>query len=285
MTGKGNFDPANALSLAVHGLPSPFHGEKFEKYATGIYEHPEISVYMNAQRDFAFLLPMKELDYSYYAPRFARLGLKDYRKSNIIVERRFAKIAQYFTGALRVLEIGASEGTFLRYAHEKNDALSLYSLELDVETKNLRDENPWLTQYSGFDEIASAGATFSIVCFFHVLEHIMEPTSFLASCGKSLAKDGRIVVEVPALDDPLLSLYHSEPCGFCVTASFALVGKRPVFHGSRSPDHRPGRGRRILGRGGLHRGLSADRRALPQASRSDLVFPAPFRKKQTAAMR
>lgn len=38
-----------------------------------------------------------------------------------------------------------------------------------------------------------------------------EVTKFLEKIKNLLAPNGRVLIEVPSLDDPLLSIYHSEP--------------------------------------------------------------------------
>ena len=58
------------------------------------------------------------------------------------------------------------------------------------------------------DTIRRPGGSFDLVCLFHVLEHIIEPAPFLESCTALLVSGGRIIIEVPSLEDPLLSLYH-----------------------------------------------------------------------------
>jgi SAM-dependent methyltransferase len=126
------------------------------------------------------------------------------------VERRFGKIRRYFSGSLKVLEIGSYDGAFLSLAKEWNPQLDLASLETDASTKPNRDQLSWLTQYSDFLELLEEGLHFDIVCLFHVLEHIDDPPDFLKSCSQVLKTDGKIIVEVPSLDDPLLKLYHLE---------------------------------------------------------------------------
>lgn len=188
----------------------PFNHEDFYEHRRGIYDHPDISVYLNKERDFAFLCPQPKVNYFLYQPRVKRLNLEDYRKYNQVVERRFPKISSYFNRPLRVLEIGSYDGAFLRLAKEWNPQLDLVSLEIDVRTKQDRDQSNWLKQYSSFSELFEEGLHFDLVCFFHVLEHIIDPSDFLGSCAKVLNRDGKIIVEVPSLHDPLLKLYGSK---------------------------------------------------------------------------
>ena len=198
------------IHQVVQTLPVPFNEEEFHEYRRGIYDHPEISVYLNERQDFAFLYPQPRFDYAHYQPRVKRLKLTGYRKRNQVIERRFDKISSYFSGPLQVLEIGSFDGAFLRLAKERNVSLDLMSLETDADTKPDRDQLRWLKQYSDFDELVEEGLHFDIVCFFHILEHIADPAVFLNSCSKVLAPEGKIIVEVPSQDDPLLKLYHSK---------------------------------------------------------------------------
>ena len=195
----------------LQGLPAPFNQEKFYEYRRGIYDNPEILVYMNEAEDFAFLFPQPSFDYVDYSPRVERLNLTAYRKRNQAVEKRFEKIWPYFAGSLDVLEIGSFDGAFLRLARERNDALRLASLEVDTKKQADRDQLGWLNQYASFQELFDdQQVRFDLACFFHVLEHVVNPADFLMSCSRLLKPEGKIIVEVPSLDDPLRRLYRVE---------------------------------------------------------------------------
>ncbi len=45
---------------------------------------------------------------------------------------------------------------------------------------------------------------FDVVTLFHVLEHIREPAKFLALCAALVAKEGKLLIEVPNFGDELL---------------------------------------------------------------------------------
>ena len=46
---------------------------------------------------------------------------------------------------------------------------------------------------------------------FHVLEHIIDPSAYLSTISQSLIKnDSLVIIEVPSLFDPLLSIYECE---------------------------------------------------------------------------
>jgi len=165
---------------------------------------------MTQAEDFAFLYPQPPFNYTQYNPRFQRLNLCEYRKRNQVIEKRYEKIKSYLVGPLSVLEIGSFDGAFLRLARERNDKLALASLEVDTNTQAARDQPDWLKQYISFEELYESNVRFDLVCFFHVLEHIADPASFLSSCTKALKPKGRVIVEIPSLDDPLRTLYKIE---------------------------------------------------------------------------
>lgn len=206
-TGVNDGGDAGAESFLRSGLPQPFRADRFVRLRTGIHDDPAISVYVNEQRDFAALFPQPRLNYERYEPRFRALGLSDYRKRNLVVERRFNKVREWFKSALDVLEIGAGDGAFLRYAREQNPALRVASVEVDANSQAARAEVEGLEQHADFGDLVAHGRRFQVVCFFHVLEHIVDPSQFLDRCRAVLAPGGCVIVEVPSLDDPLLVLY------------------------------------------------------------------------------
>jgi SAM-dependent methyltransferase len=66
-----------------------------------------------------------------------------------------------------------------------------------------------LKQYATLDAAAPAGLKVDVIFLFHVFEHLTDPASWLVAAKRLLAPGGQIVIEVPSLDDPLLSLYKS----------------------------------------------------------------------------
>ena len=47
---------------------------------------------------------------------------------------------------------------------------------------------------------------YDVIVMFQVLEHIPEPVLFLKNVGRLLKKTGKLIIEVPNLDDHLLNL-------------------------------------------------------------------------------
>ena len=47
----------------IDKLPSPLQDDKYTLLHEGIYDSPEISVYINENKDFSFLYPYPVVDY------------------------------------------------------------------------------------------------------------------------------------------------------------------------------------------------------------------------------
>src|SRR5260221_11075894 len=86
-----------SVDQVIQQLPSPFRGEKFSPIQEGVYDDPATTVYLNEVRDFAFLYPLPRFDYTHYKPRFKRLALDSYRKTNQVADRRLKKSKDCFT--------------------------------------------------------------------------------------------------------------------------------------------------------------------------------------------
>ena len=198
-----------SLRDATSALPAPFDAEEYTLLRRGVFDGPE-EVWHNAARDFAFLHPRPETDYSAYVPRVSALSLSDYKKTQPVIARRFEKIASQFGEKGRVLELGAADAAFLHHLSRERPGWELACMEVDQNTRASRDALPGLVQYETLDGVVASGARFDRVCAFHVLEHVLEPAPFLDACRACLAPAGRVVFEVPSLDDPLLSLYACE---------------------------------------------------------------------------
>jgi hypothetical protein len=223
VTGRASF------TESIKGLPPPFREQAYRLLQKGVYDSPETDVYVNQAADFAFLHPRPQYDYVYYKSRVLTLNLEKYKKTLPVVQRRYEKIAACFESVGGVLEVGAADGSFLAHVATRCSGLTLASLEVDENTRPGRDALPGLRQYESFDAVRRAGERYEIVCLFHVLEHVFEPGEFLADCVACLAPGGRLIVEVPSLDDPLLSLYDCE-----AYRRFYFQRQHPYVYSARS---------------------------------------------------
>lgn len=217
------------LPQTIEHLPAPFNRESFTCLQQAIYDSTENDVYINSEGDFACLVPLPKVDYVSYVPRVQALGLSQYKRTMSVIRRRIEKIQHCFSGAASILEIGAGDGAFLGHVSEVFPSLHLAAFEIDQNTKAARKTLAGLREYSAFQEIRKARETFDLICLFHVLEHIVDPREFLTNCLACLTPQGRMIIEVPSLDDPLLTLYDST-----AYRKFYFQRQHPYVYSSRS---------------------------------------------------
>jgi len=190
-------------------LPPPLDSDRYHLLRRGIADDPTVDVYVNNRGDFAFRHPVPAIDYGTYLPRVQSLGLQAYKKTSDVLEQRLIKISPVLAPVSSILEIGAADAAFLAMVHERFPGVGCHSIEPDQNTRAARDALPWLRQASSLAEAIEAGTKADMVAMFHVFEHIDQPAQFLASVRQLLGPGGLLLIEVPSLTDPLLSLYAS----------------------------------------------------------------------------
>ena len=128
---------------------------------------------------------------------------KEYQKERLDWIRPFLKKDYAF------LEVGASSGQFL--VHIKELISNINAIELD------KDCCLFLSKIIGVNvenKILSKSKfrsrKFDIVCSFQVLEHVEDPIEFLMELKSVTNKGGKIFIEVPNLNDPLLEVWDVE---------------------------------------------------------------------------
>lgn len=103
-----------------------------------------------------------------------------------------------------VLDFGCGAGGFLIKARSVAAAVT------GVEPER-RVREYWGDRLVLCDRLEDAGSEYDLITAFHVIEHLPDPRASLRELARHLAKDGRLVVEVPSSDDALLTLFESEP--------------------------------------------------------------------------
>ena len=210
-------------------LPLPYRDAVFSHRRHGIFDEVEVDVFVDGENAFAVLHPRPVLDYSHYVPRQQKLGLGSYKKTLDVIDRRLAKIEDLFPKTGTILEIGAAEGGFLSKLRALRPQLSLMAVEPDRETDRAREALSLAHNFSSIAEAIDAGVKADVVCLFHVFEHISDPRGFLGEIRQVLAPRGRIIIEVPSLDDPHLSLY-----ALPVYEAFYFQRQHPFVYSGRS---------------------------------------------------
>lgn len=210
-------------------LPAPYREAEFTLHRCGIFDDPSTAVYVDTERTFAALHPRPVVDYAHYVPRQAKLGLTAYKAKQDVISRRFTKIADLFPDSGTVLEVGAADGAFLAKLLQERPGLGCVAVEPDRDTAAARAALPLLDDHPDLSAARRAGQEANVICLFHVFEHIAEPQSFIEALRGVLAPGGRIVIEVPSLDDPLLSLYRSDAYD-----AFYFQRQHPFVYSGRS---------------------------------------------------
>tara|TARA_B100000029_G_scaffold343826_1_gene336250 strand:- start:7691 stop:8617 length:927 start_codon:yes stop_codon:yes gene_type:complete len=105
-----------------------------------------------------------------------------------------------------VLEIGSSTGHFLYSI--KHDVNTVTGIELDENYANFAKNECGLNIFAEpLEKINFGEKKFDVIFLFQVFEHIPDPIFLLNEIKKHLKTDGIIHLEVPNLNDALISLY------------------------------------------------------------------------------
>jgi 2-polyprenyl-3-methyl-5-hydroxy-6-metoxy-1,4-benzoquinol methylase len=123
---------------------------------------------------------------------------------------RLLDISPYLTAETTLLEVGASAGQFL--SHVKDKVALVNAIELDKACCVFMQKELGIDADSEFlGESIFAHKSYDIVCAFQVMEHVIDPVAFLRDLHHSTKNGGTIFVEVPNLQDPLLTVWNIEP--------------------------------------------------------------------------
>ncbi len=163
---------------------------------------------------FVFLwpLPAEEELRRYYISETYRREYADasvderYRTDLNEARTRVSRLLKLLTPDARLLEIGSGSGAFL-------DSVKPYvgyvqGVEPDQASRTWIKEHLGMKVSRDLAELAGEGYYFDLIVSFHVLEHILEPVEFLKRLSQLLLPEGKLVVEVPNIDDVLVSVYR-----------------------------------------------------------------------------
>lgn len=130
-------------------------------------------------------------------------SLENYHnKSLVVAQERMDIVSKYFVEKSKVLEVGSSTGAFLSLLQNCDTS----AVEPSDDNREFSKQFITHKAYRLIEDI-SESEKFDIICMFHVFEHIKEPARFLTNCKKLLKEDGIILIEVPHIEDPLISIY------------------------------------------------------------------------------
>lgn len=105
----------------------------------------------------------------------------------------------------KVLEIGAGSAYFA----EILDIVNYEGLEYNQEAIDIANRKGIKLKKESIEEFSQNNSEqFDVVCSFHVLEHVLNPYTFIESSLKTLKKGGLFICAVPCSDSFLIS-YHN----------------------------------------------------------------------------
>lgn len=130
-------------------------------------------------------------------------SLQNYHnKSLLVAKERMKIVSDFFCDGLKVLEIGSSTGAFLSLLG------NCYTSAIEPSDDNREFSKQFITDktYRLIEDVPKS-EKYDIICLFHVFEHIRKPDEFLTNCKELLKENGVILIEVPHIEDPLISIF------------------------------------------------------------------------------
>jgi 2-polyprenyl-3-methyl-5-hydroxy-6-metoxy-1,4-benzoquinol methylase len=117
-------------------------------------------------------------------------------------KQRVVRFISLYTKKTRLLEIGCASGFFL--SEVKSNVGSVMGVEL---TKDyiIYGRDKGLEIRETLEEIPDNA--YDLIFMFHVLEHITDPIDYLQQLKQKLSPNGKLIIEVPNVDDILISIY------------------------------------------------------------------------------
>ena len=116
---------------------------------------------------------------------------------------RVRRLRPYLSPQLTVCDVGAGCGSFLDVI--RPHVGRVVGMEPEEAARTWMRERLGLQIVANADELSES--EFDLITLFHVLEHMPDPVAELEYLAKYLAPGGRIVIEVPNVDDALITLY------------------------------------------------------------------------------
>lgn len=119
---------------------------------------------------------------------------------------RFQRVERFLTPQSSILEIGCAAGSFLYQAMDRVAECTGIELHRGF-SSFVRDELGITVFDVPLEECEFPPESFDAVFLFHVLEHIRDPVNYLLLLHNILKKGGHVFIELPNVNDALLTLY------------------------------------------------------------------------------
>jgi SAM-dependent methyltransferase len=129
---------------------------------------------------------------------------KDFPNQKNISRRVSKYLLKYIKKYDYVLEIGCGRGDNIDMLR-KNGCTGVFGIDRDKSVGN--NNSIYTFDYRKFLPLKNE---FDCIYSIHLFEHIADPLDFLDRTVKSLKSNGRIILEFPNVEEPLLTLYKSK---------------------------------------------------------------------------
>jgi len=171
-----------------------------------VRDAPDLKILECADCNFVYLSSLEHIQPGFYEdsgmhgiePVPMETWLKDTDWDD---QRRFDMLKTMLTNK-KLLDFGCGAGGFLIKAQSLADSAAGIELEHRV-------REYFNGKLSIYPNLESAGGGYDFITAFHVVEHLPDPRAILKALANMLAKNGRMVIEVPSSEDVLLTLYDS----------------------------------------------------------------------------
>jgi 2-polyprenyl-3-methyl-5-hydroxy-6-metoxy-1,4-benzoquinol methylase len=173
------------------------------------------AIYMNPQPTMAALKEMYPKNYGTFSDLFRKnkslLGLiKLY-----VNKRRFKAIERFVPQGARVLDIGCGNGDFLLALRKMRPDLKLAGIDwyFPKQTRDLLQRSG-IEVFEGAVEMLDLGyENYDFIFMLQLLEHLWDPAGSLRKIHKSMAPNGKLIIETPNIDGYDRRLFHSGTWG------------------------------------------------------------------------
>ncbi|NJL53852.1 class I SAM-dependent methyltransferase [bacterium] len=203
----------------IANIPCPLCSEGVRRRIVDtVWDAPEAAVYQCTACEIVFVHPIMTVaeEEAFYAAEFASYmkqrggagetrAVEHFQKNSGEATRRLANLRPYLKPDMHVLEIGSSTG-FLLHALAPNVA-SVTGVEPGQVYAEYANQRGILTHAS---LQAVAEQRFDLILGYYVLEHLRNPIEYLRQLYELLRPGGRLVLEVPNVEDALVHFYQLE---------------------------------------------------------------------------
>lgn len=135
-------------------------------------------------------------------------GARDFFESELAVSaQRVARVASHLRPADKALEIGSAAGSFLHLLRPR--VAHVEGIEPHLEFSSFVRQELGIRVYDRpLEQLGFGDALYDRIFIWHTLEHLRNPPAFLREVRRLLRPGGEVFIELPNVDDALLTVYR-----------------------------------------------------------------------------